>query len=259
MAMARGVSGAANESDTLGSVYELDSAVVAEQEVPRDLADGGPPLVRVAADRQQQLVLGGRKPGRGGLFSAPKQEATQARPELQQLLVVTILELLTHIVLRYHQDTKSARSRRYAMRVLIVEPVDDVREKLAACFRAGHHTAVVSRNGAEALDWLAENAPPDLVVLDLDPEKLSVLELLSAIRGRARSHLPLLFVSRRPRSSRRFGSLGPVVTPPFEPVSVLAAADEVFLERAVREEFSRRRASTRWPMPWRRQSTQTGA
>src|SRR5215212_1670844 len=54
-----GIGAAADEATLLGAVYQLHGAVVAEQEVVCDLADGG--RRAVAADGQQELVLGRRE------------------------------------------------------------------------------------------------------------------------------------------------------------------------------------------------------
>jgi hypothetical protein len=56
----------------LGTVDQLDGAVVAQQQGPGDLADGRPIRVGMAADGQQQLVLGWGEPGRSGLLGAPQ-------------------------------------------------------------------------------------------------------------------------------------------------------------------------------------------
>ena len=58
-----------------GAVDQPDGAVVAQHQVVGDLADGGAGGIGVAADREQQLMLRGREPGRLGLLLAPAQEA----------------------------------------------------------------------------------------------------------------------------------------------------------------------------------------
>ncbi len=56
-----GVGQAVDEAAALGAVDELDHAVVAEQQVIGNVADGR--VAVVAADRQQQLVLRGCQAG----------------------------------------------------------------------------------------------------------------------------------------------------------------------------------------------------
>ena len=73
-----------------GTVHQADRAVVAQQQIVGHLADRRPPPVGVAADRQQQLVLGRRQPSRLGLLLAPAHETSQAGPEGQEVLVVGI-------------------------------------------------------------------------------------------------------------------------------------------------------------------------
>lgn len=69
-----------HETGLDGAVDETDRAVVAEQEVVRHLADGRPSRVTVAADREQQLVLGRCEAGRLRLLLAPALESSQPGP-----------------------------------------------------------------------------------------------------------------------------------------------------------------------------------
>ena len=85
----------------LRTINEPDSAVVAQQEVVRDIADRGTGWIWMAPDGKQQLVLGGRQILRARLLRAPAQEPSQASPELEQTPVVGIDEGTVHIVARY--------------------------------------------------------------------------------------------------------------------------------------------------------------
>jgi hypothetical protein len=69
------VAGAGHQSSLLGPVDEADGAVVAEKQVVGGLADGRASRVGVAANGEQQLVLGGREPSLSGLLLAPALEA----------------------------------------------------------------------------------------------------------------------------------------------------------------------------------------
>ena len=68
----------------LRPVDQPHRAVVAQQQVARDVADGGARLPFVSADGEQELVLGRRQSRPFGLLFAPVQEAAQADPELEQ-------------------------------------------------------------------------------------------------------------------------------------------------------------------------------
>lgn len=79
---------AADEPGLHGAIDQLDGAVVAEQEVGRDVADAR--CRSVASDRQEELVLGRREPDLMSLVLAPVKEPAQAVAELQESLEVTV-------------------------------------------------------------------------------------------------------------------------------------------------------------------------
>jgi hypothetical protein len=95
----------AQQARGLGPVDEADRAVMAEEQVLRDVADGGAPRVVVAADGEQELVLGRRQPGRRRLPLAPAQEAPQPGAELEQRAVLGVGRLGCH-----RRDCRLARS-----------------------------------------------------------------------------------------------------------------------------------------------------
>jgi hypothetical protein len=64
------VAAPADQPEGLGPVGQLDGAVVADQEVRGQLADGRAAGVGVEAQDQQQLVLGRGQAGRGRLLLA---------------------------------------------------------------------------------------------------------------------------------------------------------------------------------------------
>jgi hypothetical protein len=68
------VAGAFHQARGGRPVDELDGAVVAEEQVPCDLTDGRSPRVVVAADGEQELVLGGGEADGGRLPPAPSQK-----------------------------------------------------------------------------------------------------------------------------------------------------------------------------------------
>jgi len=71
-------------------VDELDHAVVAQEQVFREIAHRWAPPVRVAAYREEELVLGTGQPRRLGLLLTPPLEATQAGPEAEEPGIVLI-------------------------------------------------------------------------------------------------------------------------------------------------------------------------
>jgi hypothetical protein len=85
-----GVRAARDQSGLLGAVDEPHRAVGAQHEVPGDIADRWSVLIAVTADREQELVLGGRQAGGLGVLLAPAQEPAQAGAELEQPSVVIV-------------------------------------------------------------------------------------------------------------------------------------------------------------------------
>ena len=81
-----------HEARRVRPVDEADGAVMPEKEVVRYLADRRSARIAVAAYRQEELVLRGREAGLLRLLLAPAHEATQARPQRQQVLVVGICQ-----------------------------------------------------------------------------------------------------------------------------------------------------------------------
>lgn len=77
-----GIGTALNESRRDRAVDQANSAVVTKQQVIGDVADGRAGGIWVALDRQQELMLSGREPGRPRLALAPAQKAAQARAQL---------------------------------------------------------------------------------------------------------------------------------------------------------------------------------
>lgn len=74
------VPSASDQASRVSTVDEADSAVMAQQEIVRHLADSGTARVCVATNGQQQLVLSRRQPGRLRLLFAPTFEVAQAGP-----------------------------------------------------------------------------------------------------------------------------------------------------------------------------------
>ena len=85
-----GVDGARDETGGLGAVDELHRAVVTQEQMVGDVADGRAERVVVAADGEEQLVLRRREPGFACLALAPAEEAAQAVTEVEQPAEVVV-------------------------------------------------------------------------------------------------------------------------------------------------------------------------
>ena len=86
----------------LCAVDQLDHAVMAQEEVIGNLPDRRR-LRPMAADREEQLVLGGRQPNLSGLVLTPSLEATQTITEGEQSGEVVVPQMSAsccHIVSR---------------------------------------------------------------------------------------------------------------------------------------------------------------
>lgn len=91
--MVVGLAAAGNQAGGLGPVDQLDSAVVAKEQVVGRLADGRTRRIAVTPYGQQQLVLGGGQPGGLGLLGAPVLESTKAGTEREEPLVGGVVKV----------------------------------------------------------------------------------------------------------------------------------------------------------------------
>ena len=90
-AVVRGVDVPGDEAGFGRTVDEPDRAVVAEHQGGGDVSDRGGGAGRVAADGEQELMLGGGDPARGGLLLAPVEELAESGAQLQQPPVVRVV------------------------------------------------------------------------------------------------------------------------------------------------------------------------
>jgi hypothetical protein len=82
----------ADEAERFHPVGQLDRAVVADEQVGRQFADGRAGRVGMDAQHQQQLVLGRGQAGHGRLLLAPAEEPLQGHPGGEQVLVPPIVQ-----------------------------------------------------------------------------------------------------------------------------------------------------------------------
>ena len=100
--------GAPDETGGGRPVDELDSAVVAQEQVLGDVGDRGSSGVVVATHGEHQLVLCRGQPDRFRLLLTEPFEAAKPGPELQQSLIVLIGDRLRHA---RDRDTAGAGER----------------------------------------------------------------------------------------------------------------------------------------------------
>lgn len=82
----------ADKAERFHPVGQLDRAVVADEQVGRQFADGRAGRVGMDAQHQQQLVLGRGQAGHGRLLLAPAEEPLQGHPGGEQVLVPPIVQ-----------------------------------------------------------------------------------------------------------------------------------------------------------------------
>jgi signal transduction histidine kinase/CheY-like chemotaxis protein len=82
--------------------------------------------------------------------------------------------------------------------VLVIEDDDLTRELLSRLVEGAGYKAAVAVNGHDGLDWLAANAAPDLILLDLMMPNLDGFGFLSELRRRrAYDRLPVVIVTAK--------------------------------------------------------------
>jgi len=123
-----GIGGALHEIRLLCAIDQLDSAVVAEQEVAGDVADRR--VAPMPPDGQQQLVLRRRQALVPGLLLAPVEEAPELVAQVEELLVVPIGQRSLarlggrHIVTRYVVTVSPQDSAAEALHRMLDEDVE---------------------------------------------------------------------------------------------------------------------------------------
>jgi DNA-binding response OmpR family regulator len=109
---------------------------------------------------------------------------------------------------------------------LLVVDDDDTRESLAELLRDEGYAVRTARDGAQALELL-EEAPPDLVLLDIVMPKTTGIELLARLRQRqSPAELPVIMMSAKDQSTDVVAALSEgandYVTKPLDLPVVLA-------------------------------------
>lgn len=68
-------------------------------------------------------------------------------------------------------------------RILLVEDDAGIRESVAECLELEGYAVSAVSNGSDAMDWLAREAPPDLLIVDLVMPVMGGSELLARVRA----------------------------------------------------------------------------
>lgn len=141
-----------------------------------------------------------------------------------------LLEELAHV------EREGAKRRT----LLLVDDEADVVSGLAALLRARGYDIEVARDGLEALDRLARDPLPDLVLLDYEMPQLDGEEVLRRLRRESRTaHLPVLLATASQIDLSRLRRVSGLLRKPyprhvlFEMIArLLATAEERRLGRA---------------------------
>ncbi len=130
-------------------------------------------------------------------------------------------------------------------RVLVVDDQVDIRQLLATALSVEGHDVETAKSGPEALQALCLDAPPDLIVLDVQMPDVDGWDTLAAIRGRYGELGPrvvMCTVKGHPRDLILGWSLGcdGYVWKPFD-ITLLVEEIASVMERAPDERLSVRR------------------
>jgi CheY-like chemotaxis protein/F0F1-type ATP synthase assembly protein I len=116
------------------------------------------------------------------------------------------------------------------LRILVIEPDAELRADLGRrLHRAGFEVSAVG-SGALALRVVEHDGPPDVALVDLALARMPPHLLVTALRSRARAHVPVAFLSRRPVTAGRYDG-EPVLEEPFGTNRLLAVVDEALMDR----------------------------
>lgn len=106
--------------------------------------------------------------------------------------------------------------------VLVVEDSKSEQRLIVSLLQQAGLKVALTNSAEAALNWLAENQPPDLIVLDIIMPGMSGLDLCRQIRANAQfKEIPVVFCSSKDQDFDRFWALrqggNGYVTKPFAP------------------------------------------
>jgi CheY-like chemotaxis protein len=70
-----------------------------------------------------------------------------------------------------------------AARILLVEDDTGIRDSVVECLETEGYDVAAVANGSDALDWLAREAPPDVLLVDLVMPVMSGGELIQRLKA----------------------------------------------------------------------------
>lgn len=120
---------------------------------------------------------------------------------------------------------------RNATRILAVDDSLTMRELLRSALSTAGYSVTLASDGREALDRLAE-APPDVIVTDLNMPRLDGFGLIEAIRaGQRAARVPILVLTTETGQdlkdrARRIGATG-WIGKPFDDAALVATIRRV--------------------------------
>jgi CheY-like chemotaxis protein len=119
--------------------------------------------------------------------------------------------------------------------VLVVEDEPDILRLVKIQLHLSGHRATGAESAQEALDIIARQGPPDVLILDVAMPRMNGLELLRRLRAReGMEHLPAIFLSARaqPDDVAAGEALGALyLTKPFADSDLVEAVDRVLRGR----------------------------
>ncbi len=105
-----------------------------------------------------------------------------------------------------------------AARILLVEDDAGIRDSVAEVLESEGYEVSAVANGSDALEWLAREAPPDVLLVDLVMPVMSGGELLERVRADPRlAAIPaVLMTAAMPTASAPMPEADAMLPKPFE-------------------------------------------
>ncbi len=115
--------------------------------------------------------------------------------------------------------------------VLVVEDSRTEQQLITGLLERSGHRVALAESAELALAWLAENRPPDLIVLDIVMPGANGLELCREVRAKPDlKEIPIVFCSSKDQEFDRFWALrqggNAYITKPFDPDELISTVAE---------------------------------
>ena len=118
--------------------------------------------------------------------------------------------------------------------ILTVDDSPSMRMLLRSTLVEQGHTVFEAEDGIAALEWLAANSRPDLMITDINMPRMDGFGLVEAVRSEGRhAEMPILVLTtessdEKKARARAAGATGWIVKP-FDPVKLASAIRRVTL------------------------------